>query len=70
MPELSNTLPLTPDVPALAVSNDREPLLFCVPEPVVTVMAPPADEDADPALIMIDPLAVVGEEPEPAVTYT
>ena len=70
VPELSSTLPLTPKVPALAVSNDREPLLVAVPEPVVTEMAPPVLVADKPAVMTSVPPVSVPEVlvPAPAAT--
>ena len=48
-PVLATSVPLTPLLPAFAVSKDNAPLLLKVPEPVVIIIEPP-----DPELVAVD----------------
>jgi len=69
-PVLSTINPLTPDVPALPVRNNNEPLDEVDPEPLIIDTLPPDFEanEVVPAMITISP--PVPLLPVPTATYT
>jgi len=69
-PVLNTINPLTPDVPALLVRNNNEPLDEADPKPLIIDTRPPDFEanDVEPAMITISP--PVPLLPVPTVTYT
>jgi hypothetical protein len=69
-PVLNTINPLTPDVPALPVRNNNEPLDEADPEPLIIDTRPPDFEvkEVVPAMITISP--PVPLSPVPTVTYT